>query len=223
MDNGHRGDSGDHLRLGGGGHRGGPGPGRRGGGYGLNRHRRDGWRGHHGGHGPEHIVPHYSQIGFLPLSPYHPLPEFLPPPFFASPYFGAPHGEYYGPMMGHAYPGFAFPPTQQTIMPPIPFLVPPRMEEPDAPLTAEERGKKIREQIEYYFSENNLCSDVHLKGQMNQQGWVPLTLIAGFPRVQALTTDYEIVRRSVLSSTEVELQVTTFCIQLMAHVYLLKL
>nr|ABB47694.1 La domain containing protein [Oryza sativa Japonica Group] len=94
----------------------------------------------------------------------------------------------------------------KNIMPLIPFSVPPHMEQPEAPLTAEEREKKIREQIEYYFSENNLCSDVYLKGWMNQQGWVPLTLVAGFPRVQALTTDYETVQRSVLSSTEVELQ-----------------
>uniref|UniRef100_A0A0D3HE26 HTH La-type RNA-binding domain-containing protein n=1 Tax=Oryza barthii TaxID=65489 RepID=A0A0D3HE26_9ORYZ len=149
------GDSSEHLRLGGGGRRGGrPMPGRgygsgHRGGYGFHRHRRDGWRGHH---------------------------------------------------------GFAFPLPQQNIMPLIPFSVPPHMEQPEAPLTAEEREKKIREQIEYYFSENNLCSDVYLKGWMNQQGWVPLTLVAGFPRVQALTTDYETVQRSVLSSTEVELQ-----------------
>uniref|UniRef100_A0A0E0BAY1 HTH La-type RNA-binding domain-containing protein n=1 Tax=Oryza glumipatula TaxID=40148 RepID=A0A0E0BAY1_9ORYZ len=207
----------EHLCLSGGGRRGGRpvpargyGSGHRGG-YGFHRHRRDGWRGHHGGHGPEHI------IGFLPPPPhYPPFLDFLPPPsFLTSPYFGAchepaigyaPHGEYYGSMIGHAHPGFAFPLPQQNIMPLIPFSVPPHIEQPEAPLTAEEREKKIREQIEYYFSENNLCSDVHLKGWMNQQGWVPLTLVAGFPRVQALTTDYEIVQRSLLSSTEVELQ-----------------
>ena len=39
----------------------------------------------------------------------------------------------------------------KNIMPLIPFSVPPHMEQPEAPLTAEEREKKIREQIEYYF------------------------------------------------------------------------
>uniref|UniRef100_A0A0E0QZK9 HTH La-type RNA-binding domain-containing protein n=1 Tax=Oryza rufipogon TaxID=4529 RepID=A0A0E0QZK9_ORYRU len=108
--------------------------------------------------------------------------------------------------VGEATMDLPFHSHNKNIMPLIPFSVPPHMEQPEAPLTAEEREKKIREQIEYYFSENNLCSDVYLKGWMNQQGWVPLTLVAGFPRVQALTTDYETVQRSVLSSTGVELQ-----------------
>uniref|UniRef100_A0A0E0ISH9 HTH La-type RNA-binding domain-containing protein n=1 Tax=Oryza nivara TaxID=4536 RepID=A0A0E0ISH9_ORYNI len=194
------GDSSEHLRLGGGGHRGGrPMPGRdygsgHRGGYGFHRHRRDGWRGHHGGHGPEHI------ISFLPPPPHY--PPFPPPSFLTSPYFGAfhepaigyaPHSEHYGSMIGHAHPRFAFPLPQQ------------KHNASHTVFGASTYGA-TGSTIDRRRAENNLCSDVYLKGWMNQQGWVPLTLVAGFPRVQALTTDYETVQRSVLSSTEAELQ-----------------
>ncbi|URD91462.1 LA [Musa troglodytarum] len=41
-------------------------------------------------------------------------------------------------------------------------------------------------QIDYYFSSNNLCKDVYLRQNMDEQGWVPISLIAGFPRVSEL-------------------------------------
>ncbi|XP_042385015.1 la-related protein 1C-like [Zingiber officinale] len=41
----------------------------------------------------------------------------------------------------------------------------------------------ILKQIEYYFSTENLCKDFFLKTSMDNQGWVPVSLIAGFNRV----------------------------------------
>ncbi|XVF35925.1 hypothetical protein REPUB_Repub19eG0013800 [Reevesia pubescens] len=38
-------------------------------------------------------------------------------------------------------------------------------------------------QIHYYFSDGNLVKDEFLKSNMDDQGWVAISLIAGFPRV----------------------------------------
>ncbi|XP_064637756.1 la-related protein 1B-like isoform X2 [Lineus longissimus] len=47
----------------------------------------------------------------------------------------------------------------------------------------------IRKQVEYYFSEENLQRDFFLRRKMEVGGWIPVSLIAGFRRVQALTQD----------------------------------
>ncbi|XP_020243575.1 la-related protein 1B-like [Asparagus officinalis] len=45
----------------------------------------------------------------------------------------------------------------------------------------------VLRQIEYYFSNENLVKDMYLRQKMDEQGWVPVTLIAGFNRVLMLT------------------------------------
>lgn len=42
----------------------------------------------------------------------------------------------------------------------------------------------LRKQIEFYFSIDNLCKDLYLRSHMNEGGWVPLDLIAVFPKVK---------------------------------------
>lgn len=42
-------------------------------------------------------------------------------------------------------------------------------------------------QVEYYFSVENLCKDMYLRKQMNSNGWIPLTILASFNRLKALT------------------------------------
>jgi hypothetical protein len=42
---------------------------------------------------------------------------------------------------------------------------------------------KILTQVEYYFSADNLSRDEHLRDQMNDEGWVPVRVIAAFRRV----------------------------------------
>ncbi|XP_039301988.1 la-related protein 1B [Solenopsis invicta] len=63
----------------------------------------------------------------------------------------------------------------------------------------------IRKQIEYYFSEENLVKDFFLRRKMNAQGFLPLTLIASFQRVQNLTMDLDLVIEAVLESDRLEL------------------
>lgn len=47
----------------------------------------------------------------------------------------------------------------------------------------------IRKQVEYYFSEENLLRDFFLRRKMDCEGFLPVSLIAGFHRIQALTQD----------------------------------
>lgn len=45
---------------------------------------------------------------------------------------------------------------------------------------------QLKRQIEYYFSEENLRRDFYLRREMSSEGFVPLIVIGGFPRVQQL-------------------------------------
>lgn len=63
----------------------------------------------------------------------------------------------------------------------------------------------IKRQIEYYFSLHNLERDFFLRRKMDAQGFLPISLIASFHRVQALTTDVSLIIEALKSSTEVEL------------------
>uniref|UniRef100_A0A3B3ZVY4 HTH La-type RNA-binding domain-containing protein n=1 Tax=Periophthalmus magnuspinnatus TaxID=409849 RepID=A0A3B3ZVY4_9GOBI len=63
----------------------------------------------------------------------------------------------------------------------------------------------IKRQIEYYFSLHNLERDFFLRRKMDAQGFLPISLIASFHRVQALTTDINLIMEALKSSTEVEL------------------
>ena len=37
----------------------------------------------------------------------------------------------------------------------------------------------MRTQVEYYFGVENLCRDTFLRSKMNEEGWIPLPVIAG--------------------------------------------
>lgn len=58
---------------------------------------------------------------------------------------------------------------------------------------------------EYYFSEENLTKDFFLRRKMDKDGYLPLTLIASFHRVQALTLEVAIVVEAVRISDVLEL------------------
>ncbi|CAO0792344.1 unnamed protein product [Mucor circinelloides] len=64
----------------------------------------------------------------------------------------------------------------------------------------------ICQQIEYYFSVDNLCRDLFLRSQMDTEGYVPITLIAGFNRVRGLTSDMSLVRASLELSKILEVK-----------------
>lgn len=62
----------------------------------------------------------------------------------------------------------------------------------------------IRKQIEYYFSEENLLRDFFLRRKMDAQGFLPITLIASFHRVQTLTTDMSLVIEAITESDKLD-------------------
>ncbi|KAF9436144.1 La ribonucleoprotein domain member 1B [Entomortierella beljakovae] len=64
----------------------------------------------------------------------------------------------------------------------------------------------LLQQIEYYFSIENLCKDVYLRNQMDSEGYVPLTFIANFNRVKNLTTDIDFIKDSIKESSVIELK-----------------
>ncbi|XP_077333016.1 la-related protein 1B [Lithobates pipiens] len=73
------------------------------------------------------------------------------------------------------------------------------------PLDGKLLKEYLKRQIEYYFSLENLERDFYLRRKMDAQGFLPLSLIAGFRRVQSLTTDVSKICEALKGSTEVEL------------------
>lgn len=63
----------------------------------------------------------------------------------------------------------------------------------------------VRKQIEYYFSEENLMKDLFLRRKMDSEGYLPVTLIASFHRVRALTTDINKVISAIQASKKLQL------------------
>lgn len=62
----------------------------------------------------------------------------------------------------------------------------------------------VRNQVEYYFSIENLCKDMYLRRRMDSQGFVSLLFIAGFKRMRELTTDLALVRHVCEETNEIE-------------------
>ena len=57
---------------------------------------------------------------------------------------------------------------------------------------------------EYYFSPENLQKDFFIRRNMDADGYLPVSLIASFRRVQALTTDITFIVQAVENSDVVE-------------------
>ena len=72
------------------------------------------------------------------------------------------------------------------------------------PRTPEETEELILKQIEYYFSRDNLCKDLYLRSHMKADGWVPISLLAGFNRVKMLSTSTPTILKSLKNSKLVE-------------------
>ncbi|XP_031620917.1 la-related protein 1-like isoform X2 [Contarinia nasturtii] len=62
----------------------------------------------------------------------------------------------------------------------------------------------IRKQIEYYFSDENLQRDFFIRRKMDAEGYLPITLIASFHRIQALSSDIQVVLTAVQESDQLE-------------------
>ncbi|KAI7905594.1 uncharacterized protein BX663DRAFT_529753 [Cokeromyces recurvatus] len=73
-------------------------------------------------------------------------------------------------------------------------------------IDAETLKMYIMQQIEYYFSIDNLCKDVYLRKQMDSNGFVDLSFIANFNRVKGLTTDLNLIREALENSQVIEVK-----------------
>jgi la-related protein 1 len=62
----------------------------------------------------------------------------------------------------------------------------------------------LKQQLEYYFSVENLCKDLYLRKHMDSQGFVPLHFVAGFQRLRMLSGDINLIRAICEDSAEIE-------------------
>ncbi|XP_047498985.1 la-related protein 1B-like isoform X2 [Penaeus chinensis] len=53
--------------------------------------------------------------------------------------------------------------------------------------------EKIKKQVEYYFSDENLASDIFMRRKMSKDGYIPVSLIASFNRMKQLTQDVKLI------------------------------
>ncbi|KAL3525231.1 hypothetical protein ACH5RR_013603 [Cinchona calisaya] len=101
-------------------------------------------------------------------------------------------------------PLFYFPgphPESLRAMPMVPPVAPYFFPFPDPQLHS-----KIVNQIEYYFSNENLVKDTYLRQNMDDQGWVPIKLIASFKKVTELTDNIQLILDFVRTSSVVEVE-----------------
>ncbi|KAL8532102.1 hypothetical protein ACS0TY_008641 [Phlomoides rotata] len=65
---------------------------------------------------------------------------------------------------------------------------------------------KIVNQIDYYFSNENLVKDAFLRQNMDAEGWVSIKLIAGFKKMMMLTDNIQLIADAIKASNMVEVQ-----------------
>merc|ERR1740121_3587440 len=64
----------------------------------------------------------------------------------------------------------------------------------------------VKETLEYYFSDESLCSDSYLKSfMMPEEGWVSLMLVQSFPRMRVLGADLFALRQAAMASRMLEI------------------
>lgn len=72
--------------------------------------------------------------------------------------------------------------------------------------TEEQIKEYVRHQIEYYFSNENLEYDLFLRGKMDLNGYIPLSVISAFNRVKSLSRDFQLIVNAVKQSETLELK-----------------
>ncbi|MQM15569.1 hypothetical protein Taro_048517 [Colocasia esculenta] len=113
-------------------------------------------------------------------------PFIRPPPPGSAPFVAPPPPvrPFANPMGYHDIPSpfFYVPPPPPESLRGMPFVAPHAMF--FAPADLQLRTTLLK-QIDYYFSPENLCKDVYLRQNMDEEGWVSISLIAGFNRVSS--------------------------------------
>ena len=64
----------------------------------------------------------------------------------------------------------------------------------------------VRQQVEYYFSVENLVKDVFLRSKMDKDGWIGLGVISGFNRIRMMTPEPAMVLEAITGSLIVEIR-----------------
>eukprot|EP00042_Codosiga_hollandica_P042042 m.380403 g.380403 ORF g.380403 m.380403 type:complete len:402 (+) comp56228_c0_seq5:525-1730(+) len=86
-------------------------------------------------------------------------------------------------------------------------------ESPSSELTGDALLQRIKEQVEYYLSAQNLNHDSFIVGLMDINYFVPLSFIANFNRVKLLTHDLPTIVQAVSNSEVLELDAAGTCIR----------
>lgn len=103
----------------------------------------------------------------------------------------------------NAAPQMFYPPSMY--YPQAAFAVPGGQMNPYMTAVAQEQLlAAVAAQIEYYFSVENLCKDLFLRRKMDDDGWIPLAVIASFNRVRMLTADVGVILQALLGSQVIQ-------------------
>ncbi|KAG2311210.1 hypothetical protein Bca4012_025662 [Brassica carinata] len=152
--------------------------------------------------------PWQHQRGFAPRNMPHGAAgprNFIRPPA----YMGQGPGFMVGPSQGFPGPVYYLPvPPPGAIRGYHPRFAPYPGNQGPQPLSPEKldlQGRVVK-QIEYYFSDENLQNDQYLISLMDEQGWVPIKIIADFKRVKMMTMDVEFIVYALRFSKSVEVQ-----------------
>lgn len=63
---------------------------------------------------------------------------------------------------------------------------------------------RLTKQLEFYFSRENLINDRYLRCQMDADQYVPIKIVANFPKVAQLSTDFDLIVDVLKSSSQVQ-------------------
>ncbi|XP_064646899.1 la-related protein 4-like isoform X2 [Lineus longissimus] len=74
----------------------------------------------------------------------------------------------------------------------------------DGTIPSDQLRTMLKEQLEYYFSRDNLASDSYLVSQMDGDQYVPIATIASFNLVKRLTTNLELIVDVLRDSSHVQ-------------------
>ncbi|GBG25241.1 La-related protein CG11505 [Hondaea fermentalgiana] len=64
---------------------------------------------------------------------------------------------------------------------------------------------RIKAQVEYYFSQQNLNQDAYMLSQMDSEGYIPVSVIASFRKVRKLTESEDAIVQAISDSSVCEL------------------
>ncbi|XVE79731.1 hypothetical protein DITRI_Ditri14bG0080400 [Diplodiscus trichospermus] len=156
-----------------------------------------------------HLNPGWNQQrAFNPREPIPINQGVGPRPFARPPFFGPAPGFMVGPSFPGAVCYVPIAPPGSIRGPHPPRFVPYPINPGTAmfpPETVTLRANIVK-QIEYYFSDENLQNDRYLISLMDDQGWVPISLIADFKRVKRMSTDIPFILDALQSSSAVEVE-----------------